>query len=430
MIIVDDGSTDSSCEIAVRYARKDSRIKLYKRERLPKGGSTCRNIGLEHACGKYVIFLDSDDVLAKNCLGNRVQVMEANPQWDACIFKMAMFYEQIGDCDNEMHSYSAVRPLYRFLSGDWPWSITAPLWRRDALLHLGGFDERYPRLQDPELHVRACFDPDIVIHYDRGYLTNVDCYYRNPFTADKLQNSESIEISSYLYFERCISLILSSDNNGREKKWMLAALNGILAYFLLSAVPSKKSNEFYYKKFLPLFEKAENYGMAFSGEELLIFLFPTHCTDSKDINVLFSCIKRIKTELLDVPDLLNITIESIWRLCLYYIIGYYLNLNYEQYAVYGKGEFVKTLCEALLRLDLKLPVCIVELEPDEDELCGVPVKDVRQIDRSMPVLTGSAVFAEAIKETIIRSWGLPENRDNQIICPDDIYQWFICTYGS
>ena len=62
IIIVDDGTKDSSGEIAEEYAAKDSRIKVIHKE---NGGlSDARNVGLDVATGDYIAFLDSDDVIA------------------------------------------------------------------------------------------------------------------------------------------------------------------------------------------------------------------------------------------------------------------------------------------------------------------------------------------------------------------------------
>ena len=62
IIIVDDGTKDSSGEIAEEYAAKDSRIKVIHKE---NGGlSDARNVGLDVATGRYIAFLDSDDVIS------------------------------------------------------------------------------------------------------------------------------------------------------------------------------------------------------------------------------------------------------------------------------------------------------------------------------------------------------------------------------
>ena len=59
IICVNDGSTDGTLNILERYAKKDNRIKLINQEN--SGLSVSRNVGLDHATGEYVCFLDSDD---------------------------------------------------------------------------------------------------------------------------------------------------------------------------------------------------------------------------------------------------------------------------------------------------------------------------------------------------------------------------------
>ncbi|WP_418536777.1 glycosyltransferase family 2 protein [Odoribacter laneus] len=67
IIVVDDGSTDNSCEIVSQLASTDSRIKFYK-QASNEGQAVARNIGLRYITGKYVYFMDSDDVLAADAL--------------------------------------------------------------------------------------------------------------------------------------------------------------------------------------------------------------------------------------------------------------------------------------------------------------------------------------------------------------------------
>lgn len=66
IIIVDDGSTDGSGKICKEYLKKDNRIKYYKKK---NGGlSSARNYGIKKSSGKYLSFIDSDDVISYNMI--------------------------------------------------------------------------------------------------------------------------------------------------------------------------------------------------------------------------------------------------------------------------------------------------------------------------------------------------------------------------
>lgn len=77
MLIVDDMSTDNTCKIVNEYIKKDKRIKLFV---LPKkgGASEARNKALKEANGKYVAFLDSDDLWKPEKLEKQIKFMEEN----------------------------------------------------------------------------------------------------------------------------------------------------------------------------------------------------------------------------------------------------------------------------------------------------------------------------------------------------------------
>lgn len=66
VIIVNDGSTDSSPEIINRYVAENANFKGFTIENSGQGGA--RNFGIEKASGEYIAFLDSDDYIAPNCI--------------------------------------------------------------------------------------------------------------------------------------------------------------------------------------------------------------------------------------------------------------------------------------------------------------------------------------------------------------------------
>lgn len=85
LILIDDGSTDSSGNLCEEYASSDNRIRVFHKSN--EGVSSARNYGLEKALGEWVIFLDSDDfwlsqdtlsVLISTATANIVDVVRGN----------------------------------------------------------------------------------------------------------------------------------------------------------------------------------------------------------------------------------------------------------------------------------------------------------------------------------------------------------------
>jgi glycosyltransferase involved in cell wall biosynthesis len=83
LILVDDGSTDSSLAICQSYANQNSQIKVVHQE---NGGlSVARNSGIEVASGDYLTFLDSDDMLDPYFLERMMAVVDRyNADWVQC----------------------------------------------------------------------------------------------------------------------------------------------------------------------------------------------------------------------------------------------------------------------------------------------------------------------------------------------------------
>ncbi|WP_186755693.1 glycosyltransferase family 2 protein [Echinicola salinicaeni] len=76
-IIVDDHSSDNSLEIVQGYCKKDSRFKIYTRPNNRKpGGNAARNYGFEYSKGKYIQWLDSDDLIHPRKLEYQISVLE------------------------------------------------------------------------------------------------------------------------------------------------------------------------------------------------------------------------------------------------------------------------------------------------------------------------------------------------------------------
>lgn len=75
-IFVNDGSPDNADKIVQKYAAEDNRILLLEKEN--GGQSSARNMAMKYADGKYILYVDADDYLEPNVLGNMVKAAEDN----------------------------------------------------------------------------------------------------------------------------------------------------------------------------------------------------------------------------------------------------------------------------------------------------------------------------------------------------------------
>lgn len=77
LLIVDDCSTDATAKIVKQYQEQDHRIKLYYLTE-NQGVANARNIALQNAAGRYVAFLDSDDIWLPEKLSQQIEFMQTN----------------------------------------------------------------------------------------------------------------------------------------------------------------------------------------------------------------------------------------------------------------------------------------------------------------------------------------------------------------
>jgi len=90
IILVNDGSTDKSGEIAKKNANHDSRIKYFEKK---NGGlSSARNYGLNRATGEFIAFIDSDDWIEKNYVSKNIEFTR-NYNCDMVISNIKYIYE-------------------------------------------------------------------------------------------------------------------------------------------------------------------------------------------------------------------------------------------------------------------------------------------------------------------------------------------------
>jgi glycosyltransferase involved in cell wall biosynthesis len=147
IIVVDDGSTDETFEIANAIAATDARLRVLRQAN--KGPGAARNLGIAQARGTLIAPLDADDLWHPTKIAKQVSAMrQGGPDvglvytWSSMIDKDSRIIDQYrGECV-EGDAYAAL-VLYNFLLNG-----STPLVRRDCLAETGGYDEAFLYAQD------------------------------------------------------------------------------------------------------------------------------------------------------------------------------------------------------------------------------------------------------------------------------------------
>lgn len=172
LLLVDDGSADASTDIARRYAAQSAEQVRYldHPDHENRGMGASRNLGIRHAQGRYIAFLDADDVWLPQKLGEQVAILDSQPEADMLYGRTLHWYSWTGNPEDLRRDFvprlgvqpnTLVRPprlLPLLLRGKTavPGSCSI-LVRRSAISEVGGFDEAFTgSYDDLAFYAKVC----------------------------------------------------------------------------------------------------------------------------------------------------------------------------------------------------------------------------------------------------------------------------------
>lgn len=181
-IIIDDGSIDNTVEVIKKYIASDPRFKFISRKKYQKkGAASCRNIGLELCSGKFIQFLDSDDIIANDKLKKQVELLSKKKSLTFSICKWGRISNS-GEKKTTHHKmptyFSTFRPI-ELLNVFGNCATYLPLhsflFHKKLINKAGYWNEKLTNNDDGEFITRIClesegmfFVPETIVYYRTG----------------------------------------------------------------------------------------------------------------------------------------------------------------------------------------------------------------------------------------------------------------------
>lgn len=220
LLLIDDGSKDTSGIICDEYAKRDMRIRVF--HKVNGGVSSARNVGLEHAKGEWIYFVDADDEVLPNGLQALVDgidddfdvVMGGLEKCDEqgnVLYEMERGPNLLSQRDGILINYGASKVC----AGNWGW-MTIRLFRNTILQHN---------------NIR--FDDDVVYNEDELFVVRYLCACQGL--------THYINTSVYRYYESANSVMESTKHAFNPK--MLTSFDSLVRMYRTIAHDKESDRE-------------------------------------------------------------------------------------------------------------------------------------------------------------------------------------------
>ncbi|MBK1438362.1 glycosyltransferase family 2 protein [Parapedobacter sp. ISTM3] len=231
-ICVDDGSSDSSCDILEEYAANDHRFLSVKRPNsYPKGGNACRNYGFKISTGEYIQWFDSDDIMHERMLEEKVKALDECKEINYAICRTSYFYDNDYSLQTDYDQNLDSEEIFiDFLTYRTKFFTPGPLFRKAFLEPMDLFNVTLKRHQEREFFFRIILRDHRFKIIDKAYIFRRMHELQLSQVANR--SSEKVKLK---YVATCLNYqnFLNSEINDPEifayfKRFFLKNLRGFI----------------------------------------------------------------------------------------------------------------------------------------------------------------------------------------------------------
>ena len=152
ILVIDDNSSDNTCEILRQYSEKYPTIRVLKND--GRGVAAGINTGLKNSSGEFILRLDSDDQMAENRINSQLDFMMKNPDY-AVLGGQLSYIDENGQSLERRNSYPTTYSETINLLADGCWiAHPATCYRRQDALSIGGLNPKFEGAEDYEFWLR------------------------------------------------------------------------------------------------------------------------------------------------------------------------------------------------------------------------------------------------------------------------------------
>jgi len=222
-IVVDDGSTDGTGELLNGYCAKDNRFQYHHRPKdRPKGANACRNYGFEVSKGDYIQWFDSDDLMHKDKLIDKLNSLQKS----TANFVVCEGIEYKDTITNVIHDWDSIfsnNPLLDHITGKINFHTNGPLFKRAFLEGKQLFNEELQRKQEWEFYSR-------LLTFSTNFIPLNKVLYYFRVHEDSINGKN--EISTLKSRIKATNLVFKNVKNSLNKK----KLNTLRVHFLYKSI--------------------------------------------------------------------------------------------------------------------------------------------------------------------------------------------------